>query len=262
MRSLLAVAWLLLVLPVSASAHMKVVSPAPRSTRDDIKSGPCGGVAKGQPTLEITAGQQLKVDLLETIDHTGCYQVVLLDANDANPQIVAQKADPNDGPIADRQAGEPRDVVLTVPASTAPCENCTLQVRQIMLEDYPTKDCQPNQDIAGFPNDVYFACSDVRILAASADAGVPTDGGPSASSSGDAGTSGGGSSSGAAAVDGGNNTSGAIGASSGGAGGGGRGTAGELEDGCAVSPAGSGTLLALLVGAGFVVRRRRRDGSA
>ena len=214
-----------------AFAHMKVVSPPPRSQADNIKSGPCGPNPKAAPQMTYTAGQQIKVDLLETIDHTGCYQVVLLDANDQNPKILAQKVDINDGPL-NRNTGAPRDVVFTLPASTAACENCTLQVRQIMLENRANKECQPEQDIGVLGSgDVYFACSDVTIVAAAAgDAGVPDGGSVSVqdggASSGDGRDGGGGSGGGGTAP-----TDGGVGVEPDEGTGGGRGTAGTLDDG-------------------------------
>ena len=175
----------LTALPALAAAHIKMATPVPRSDDDAVKDGPCGAAnAKGAPQVEYTEGQQVMVHFAETIDHTGCFQITL-SSDDATFQLLAQTNDPHDVDVTDRAVGAPRTIVGTLPPGIT-CENCTLQIRQIMLENetatFPGAQCHVDQDITAAPlvanKRVYFACADVRIVAAPVpDAGVPSSSG-------------------------------------------------------------------------------------
>jgi MYXO-CTERM domain-containing protein len=244
-------------------------SPPPRiagtAGDDAVKDGPCGAShTKGAAAqVEYTAGQQVMIAFDETIDHTGCFQVALATDN-ATYALLAQKNDPADADIDSRDVGAPRTITATLPAGVT-CANCTIQLRQVMLETvpaFPNAQCGAMQDIAQVPaGKVYFQCSDVDIVAAP----VP-DGGPVSSSSSGAAAS----SSGAAAT---SSTSGASAGADGGASGttpgagstdgiGARQNDGDLGDGgCQATPGTTSSAFALLVVAGVALRRRQRSGN-
>jgi hypothetical protein len=77
-----------LALPVSMSAHFKLVEPAGWITEDPRgdpqKLGPCGGDPKGQNDMiltnavtKVTGGSKLHVKIQETIYHSGHYRIAL-----------------------------------------------------------------------------------------------------------------------------------------------------------------------------------------
>src|SRR3954468_24630007 len=74
----------LAVLPTSALAHTRLLSPAPRNTSDALKdpNGPCGNVPRTTINTEYTMGQTVKLDWEETVNHSGCFLISLSPAND------------------------------------------------------------------------------------------------------------------------------------------------------------------------------------
>jgi hypothetical protein len=77
-----------LALPVSMSAHFKLLEPASWVTEDPRgdpqKLGPCGGDPKGQNEMiltnavtKVTGGSKLHVKIQETIYHSGHYRIAL-----------------------------------------------------------------------------------------------------------------------------------------------------------------------------------------
>jgi len=232
--------------PNQASAHIRMTNPPPRTDADNMKTAPCGTQAKGDaPQMVYTAGQQIKVDLLETIDHTGCYQIAIA-ADDASPfTVLAQKADAAD---VIQAGGSPRDLTATLPADFT-CESCTLQLRQIMLGGA----CADDQGIDAEParSNTYFSCADVKITAAAVDAGP----GSTSSSSGAASSSG----VAPAPIDAGVSAPGVVSPGGDSPGSSGRGGPGSGEEGgCSTSPGSTGSVAALLAVLGLVAVRRRR----
>ena len=140
----------------SASAHIVMSGPPARDFAkpgaDAHKTGPCGGIARTGTYTQYTVGQTVNVEFTETVDHRGCFQVLLSDANDANFQILSQIDDPT-GDVTPKK----RTMSVTLPAGKT-CQACTLAVRQLMIN----KACVANQaSIAA--GDTYFTCADVCI---------------------------------------------------------------------------------------------------
>ncbi len=134
----------------TASAHIAMTSPAPRGA--DQKSGPCGasGSTRGSNVTTFAPGETIDVEWNETVDHPGHFRISFDDdGNDfTNPN------NPGDNfpetimePIADKSGGHYAQQI-TLP--TTPCENCTLQLMQIMTTVVPY-------------NSFYFQCADIRI---------------------------------------------------------------------------------------------------
>ncbi len=139
-----------LFLSSSAYAHITMTSPAPRGA--DQKAGPCGktGSARGSNVTQFAPGETIMVEWDETVDHPGHYRIAFDDdGNDfTNPN------NPGDNfpetmvePIADKAGGHYQQQI-TLP--TTPCENCTLQLMQVMTVAVPY-------------NSFYFQCADIRI---------------------------------------------------------------------------------------------------
>jgi hypothetical protein len=141
-----------------------MMSPSPRTASQ--KEGPCGsaGSTRG-PAQTYQPGATLTVEWDETVDHPGHYRVAFnLDGDafplpntsaDNFPSVLVDQ-------IADRSGGGLYSQEVTLP--DVECDNCTLQLMQIMTTVEPY-------------NSFYFQCSDI-ILSSSApgpDAGAGTD---------------------------------------------------------------------------------------
>lgn len=140
----------LLLVSGTASAHIAMTKPAVRSV--DQKAGPCGqaGSSRGGNVTEFQPGEEVTIEWDETVDHPGHYRISFDDdGNDfMNPN------NPDDGfattmvePIADKQGGH---YTQTFTLPTTPCDNCTIQLVQVMTTSIPY-------------NSFYFQCADIRI---------------------------------------------------------------------------------------------------
>jgi hypothetical protein len=158
----------------TAYAHVAMTSPAPRGT--DQKTGPCGksGSVRGTNVATFAPGATITGEWDETVDHPGHYRIAFDDdGNDfTNPN------NPGDAfsgtmaePIADKAGGR---YTQSITLPTTPCENCTLQLIQVMTTSVPY-------------NSFYFQCADLRI----ADGGDPGDDPGTGESSGGCSTTGG-----------------------------------------------------------------------
>jgi hypothetical protein len=137
----------------------------PRNNRDDLKTGPCGGIAQLplEQRTQIVAGSKITVEWEETIEHPGWYRLafspngstgfdtnVLLD----NIPDTTGSVNRNDSTTWHRYSAE-----IDVP--TTPCENCSIQLIQVMTEN----PASPRN---------YYSCADVRIVAANNTAEKPS----------------------------------------------------------------------------------------
>lgn len=236
MRVTLAVGLAILVgwaTPLTASAHIALVNPAPRTASQ--KAGPCGaaGSVAGTPTT-LAAGSVLRVRWMETIDHPGHFRISFDASGDDGFVDPASASDSytNDAvlldDIADKKGGA-YEVEVTLP--DVACDKCTLQIIQLMTDKAPY---QPGT------NDLYYQCADLKLVreqapgpddagSATADAGttlppVSDAGGTPPRGDGgavtpDAGTSGTGGSNPGSATDAGSDSDGLAAPSSGGYGG-------------------------------------------
>lgn len=184
----------------SASAHIDLNNPPARhdDPLEDQKDGPCGVAGSprsGDPTV-LQPGQTLTITWDETIDHDSHYRLAFLTDGEDFPLPVAfdDFCDPavDDWCVADELA----DVVdgsyeyeWVVPDT--PCDNCTLQLIQVMYDGDGLQE-----------SDFYYDCADVVILdpdpstSATSGAGGGGDGGAGDGGSATSGDGGGSSSDG------------------------------------------------------------------
>jgi len=166
--------------PSEARAHLGLDSPASRYGADVLKTGPCG-VADGERTLNVTyyePGETIQVIWDEYVDHPGHYRIAFDDNGDddfADPATMMEFYS-NDtvllDEIADKGPGE-RDYVATVTLPNVTCDNCTLQVIQVMYD-------KPPYTTPG--NDIYYQCADLVLREGGEppDAGIVPDAGTDA----------------------------------------------------------------------------------
>lgn len=181
-------------MPTVADAHIKLTSPVPRSDSDGLKPPtyppPCGNVPAGAVKAVYKPGATVNVKWVETIGHAGCFQIGF-SSDGTNFTVLKQINDPA-GAVGNGMAF---NTDVTLPAGVK-CNKCTLQLRQLMLENATVKTCAANQvpPSGGANGNTYYSCADVMI-SDDPDASVPPDpdagaDGGSSGSSGSSGTSG------------------------------------------------------------------------
>jgi len=168
--------------PAEARAHLGLDVPTSRYGPDTLKTGPCG-VAGGERTTNVTyyePGETIEVRWDEYVDHPGHYRIAFDDDGDddfVDPATMMELYSNDtvllDG-ITDKGQGE-RDYVATVTLPELSCDNCTLQVIQMMYD-------KPPYTTPG--NDIYYQCADLVLR----EAGTSPDAGTDAGTDADAGT--------------------------------------------------------------------------
>jgi MYXO-CTERM domain-containing protein len=147
MRTLL----VLVLLSGTASAHITMTSPTPRTT--DNKAGPCGaaGSTRGSNVATFAPGATINVEWDETIDHPGHYRIAF--DNDGD-DVFINPSTPDDNypftlmePIPDKEGGH---YIQAITLPTTLCTNCTLQLMQIMTTVVPY-------------DSFYYQCADITI---------------------------------------------------------------------------------------------------
>lgn len=142
-----------------ASAHIQLVSPVQRHAEQKV--GPCGVGAvdmRGPNVTTYAPGEKIVVSWMETVNHPGHFRISFdadgfddfgdpasYDELYSNPAVLV------DG-IADVEGGMVEQEV-TLP--NIECENCTLQVIQVMTD-------KPPYEIG--TNDLYYQCADIRLV--------------------------------------------------------------------------------------------------
>ncbi len=175
------------LVPSFASAHVTLTSPTPRTTAQ--KDPVCGVVNGARANVTtIAPGSTITVEWLETVDHPGHYRIAFDDDGEDFPVPPTELEGASAGmptvmidPITDIQdgmlpaGGRPYSQQITLP--NIECENCTLQLIQMMTDKLPytaTID-------AVAADDIYYQCADIRLSNSAPppmpDAGVPDDGG-------------------------------------------------------------------------------------
>lgn len=141
-----------------ARAHLDLTSPTPRTT--SLKSGPCGAGPndpRGPTVATFMPGEEITVTWNEYIDHPGHYRISF---DDDGQDIFFNPKDFNDvsgGPgvlmdgIADKNGG---DYSQKVVLPNIECDNCVLQVIQMMTDKAPYGD----------GNDIYYQCADIALV--------------------------------------------------------------------------------------------------
>jgi hypothetical protein len=158
---------------VPAGAHIQLTSPTQRYS--DQKLGPCGRGSSDARTDKVTVlppGATITVRWTETINHPGHYRIAFDDdgtdgfINPASTTDFDNSSAVLEDNIPDTSSGGAVTFSVTLP--DIECDNCTLQVIQVMY------DKQGN----GFGNDdFYFQCADLLLSATAADAGPGGSGG-------------------------------------------------------------------------------------
>lgn len=123
----------------------------PRSSRDDIKSGPCGE-PRGNDPVTLAAGATVELSIERTIYHQGYFRVAFSPADDAgfDDYVLADQVPEN---------SSQRFYNVTVTLPDVECENCTLQLIQVMLDRNPPTN--------------YYSCADIRLVRAASDDSQP-----------------------------------------------------------------------------------------
>jgi len=181
-------AMLAAISPAEARAHLGLDVPTSRYGPDTLKTGPCG-VTGGERTTNVTyyePGETIEVRWDEYVDHPGHYRIAFDDdgVDDFVDPATMMELYSNDAVlldgIADKGQGE-REYVATVTLPELSCDNCTLQVIQVMYDKQPYT--TPG-------NDIYYQCADLvlREMGAEPDAGTDAGADAGADAGTDAGT--------------------------------------------------------------------------
>jgi hypothetical protein len=112
-----------------------------------IKTGPCGGVARGTAT-QLTAGQTITVEWEETIEHPGRYLISFSEKNDTNFTELKRVEDTKNG-----SNDLPHRYSTTITVPNVNCTACTMQLIQVMTEN------------PAAPRN-YYSCADIAITGA------------------------------------------------------------------------------------------------
>ena len=168
-------------IPTLTRAHLDLVEPVSRYGPDVLKTGPCG-VDGGERSNNVTVfepGETIEVRWEEYIQHPGHYRIAFDEDGDDDFVDPAEMTEmySNDAVLLDgiEDKGElDYGVMVTLPEVT--CDNCTLQIIQVMYD-------KPPYTTPG--NDIYYQCADLVLREAN---GVdPSDEPPSPSDPPDAG---------------------------------------------------------------------------
>ena len=168
-----------------ASAHIALKSPTARTTDQiQLKTGPCGQTTNAR-TANVTVfkpGQTITVAWDETINHPGHYRISF-DPNGTNFPNPKSFTDMDGGVnvlvdgIPDKTGAAPIAYSQQVTLPNVECNNCTLQLIQVMTD-------KPPYDPGPTGNDIYYQCADLVLT--NSDAGLPPP--PDGGSTTDAGT--------------------------------------------------------------------------
>lgn len=149
------------VAPDVALAHARWFAPGtmvpsntmlvPRTANSNLKSFPCGGVARTAQSAVLYKGTTVKLKFEETIEHPGKYVIYFSQANDANFTLLMDNIPDIAQPLAVQNGVTvPRVYEVDVPVPNVDCAACTLQLVQVMTGSAT----------------LYHSCADIRIQAA------------------------------------------------------------------------------------------------
>ena len=148
---------LLLASAPVASAHVALRAPLVRD--DAMKDGPCGAVAsvRGPTTCSFQPGSTITIAFDETVEHEGHFRVAFDDDGQdfINPTTPAD-TDPTVliNSVADKVTTSAADWGYTVDVTfpNIECDNCTLQVIQVMSTAATYAE-----------GDLYYQCADIVL---------------------------------------------------------------------------------------------------
>lgn len=145
--------------PAVASAHISLTSPSVRTI--DQKVGPCGatGSVRGTNVTVYAPGQMVEVRWTEPVNHPSHYRISF-DAEGQDFTVPADFMDftKTENVLADNIADGASPFTRMVQLPNIACENCTLQLTQMMYDKAPYGD----------GNDLYFQCADIALRAGGA----------------------------------------------------------------------------------------------
>ena len=177
----------LVLFTADAYAHVQLMYPTQRTTSQ--KQGPCGVTngLRGDVVTTLAPGSTITVTWDETVNHPGHFRISFdVDGDDdfVNPasytDLYTNESVMVDD-IIDTPGGGISGYTITLP--DIECDNCTLQMVQVMTDKPPYGD----------GNDLYYQCADLVLQsgaqpppdagapAAGSDAGIdpgPSSGGP------------------------------------------------------------------------------------
>ena len=173
----------------SALAHVRLTDPQPRypdpggRSSTDIKAAPCGrmnGMRDESRAVTLEAGATITVKFTETIMHPGWFRIAFLEDGQAFPAAPTSGSAPTtaaapillDG-IEKQQGNTNYSVEVTLP--NTPCDNCTLQLIQVMTEEMPYES--------------YYNCADLVLTPSEGSGGAGGTGGAGGSAGGGTGGS-------------------------------------------------------------------------
>jgi len=149
-----------------AQAHITLTDPPARNSPSQQKEGPCGaGTGDSRTTdplkiTEYTAGEEITIAFDETIQHTSHYRVMLSSTGDTGFVDPTGYEDtslsPNELIDGVEDTGSETAHTITVTLPNEPCEECTLQLIQVMTDKPP---------FTAGGDDIYYACADIVIVA-------------------------------------------------------------------------------------------------
>jgi hypothetical protein len=140
----------LILLSSWASAHSRLKESDVikiRSTNPGVKTGPCGGFARAATPAVLIPGQTITVNWEETIYHPGRFEFYFSSAGDQNFTLLKTvENNQNNGNV-------PHQFTTTLTIPNVTCQNCTIQMIQVMLENpaNPT---------------YYYSCADSQVKSA------------------------------------------------------------------------------------------------
>lgn len=143
-----------------ASAHIQIATPRQRDTAQKI--GPCGASnsVRSQNVCTYRPGATIEVSWDETIDHPGHFRIGF-DPDGSDDFVDPDGYDDVDGGpgvlvdnIGDRAVrGGDSTYTQTITLPNMECDNCTLQLIQVMTDKPPYGD----------GNDIYYQCADLVL---------------------------------------------------------------------------------------------------
>ncbi len=116
----------------------------PRTSADNLKTGPCGGVPAGTPTT-FPPGATLDVQWEETIDHPGWYEFRFSSDGTDFSQLLLRLDDTQNG-----YGDLPHRYTARLTLPDAPCERCVVQFIQVMTDRSPPTN--------------YYSCADISLV--------------------------------------------------------------------------------------------------
>ena len=152
----------------TAYAHLRIESHTARHSSSEQKVGPCGSgdSERGSMVYTYEPGETITVEIDEYIAHPGYFRVAFDDDGDDDfaspksidpPSLMDNDTVLMDGLDMHDSGGGKRSWEVELP--DVECDNCTLQVIQVMLDKPP----YDPQDTGAFSNDIYYACIDLEL---------------------------------------------------------------------------------------------------